>query len=35
MFNILITDKIDKSVIDQIKNPKISFDYQPEITPQI
>ncbi|MBI5123428.1 hydroxyacid dehydrogenase [Candidatus Roizmanbacteria bacterium] len=35
MFNILITDKIDKSVIDQIKNPnKFSFDYQPEITPQ-
>ena len=35
MFNILITDKIDKSVIDQIKNPnKFFFDYQPEITPQ-
>ena len=34
MFKILITDKIDKNVIDQIKNPKISFDYQPEITPQ-
>ncbi len=31
---VLITDKIDKSVIDQIKNPKISFDYQPEIIPQ-
>ncbi|MEK7109861.1 MAG: NAD(P)-dependent oxidoreductase [Patescibacteria group bacterium] len=34
MFNILIADKIDKSVIDQIKNPKFSFNYQPEITPQ-
>ncbi len=34
MFKILIADKIDKSVIDQIKNPKFSFDYQPEITPQ-
>ena len=34
MFKILITDKIDKSVIDQIKNSKFSFDYQPEITPQ-
>ena len=34
MYKILITDKIDKSVIDQIKNPKFSFDYQPEITPQ-
>src|SRR3989338_37724 len=34
MYKILITDEIDKSVIDQIKNPKFSFDYQPEITPQ-
>lgn len=33
MFNVLIADKIDKGVIDQIKNTKISFDYQPEITP--
>jgi len=34
MQHVLITDKIDKGVIDQIKNPKISFDYQPEIIPQ-
>lgn len=35
MFNILIADKIDKSVIDQIKNPnKNFFNYQPEVTPQ-
>ncbi len=34
MVNILITDKVYKSVIDQIRNPKFSFDYQPEITPQ-
>lgn len=34
MLKVLITDKIDKSIIDQVKNPKISFDYQPEITPQ-
>ena len=35
MFNILIADKIDKSIVDQVKNPnKFSFDYQPEITPQ-
>jgi len=34
MLNILIADKIDKNVIDQIKNPKFSFNYQPEITPQ-
>lgn len=35
MLNILIADKIDKSVIDQIKNQnKFSFSYQPEITPQ-
>lgn len=34
MLNILISDKIDKSVIDQIKNPKFSFTYKPEITPQ-
>ena len=34
MQHVLITDKIDKSVIDQIKNSKFSFDYQPEITPQ-
>ncbi|MEK7597107.1 MAG: NAD(P)-dependent oxidoreductase [Patescibacteria group bacterium] len=34
MFNILIADKIDKSVINQIKNLKFSFNYQPEITPQ-
>ena len=33
MINILIADKVDKSVIDQIKNPKFSFNYQPEITP--
>lgn len=34
MFNILIADKVDKNVIDQIKNPKFTFNYQPEITPQ-
>ena len=34
MFNILITDKIDKSIIGQIKNPRFSFDYKPEIAPQ-
>ncbi len=34
MFKILIADKVDKSVIDQIKNPKFTFDYQPEIAPQ-
>jgi len=34
MFKILIADKVDKSVIDQIKNPKFTFNYQPEITPQ-
>lgn len=35
MFKILIADKIDKSVIDQIKDKnKFSFNYQPEITPQ-
>lgn len=34
MFNILIADKIDKSVVDRISNPKFSFNYQPEITPQ-
>lgn len=35
MLKILIADKIDKNVIDQIKNPnKFFFDYQPEITPQ-
>lgn len=34
MFKILIADKIDKSVVDQIKNPKFTFNYQPEITPQ-
>lgn len=33
MFNILIADKVDKSVIDQIENPKFFFNYQPEITP--
>jgi D-3-phosphoglycerate dehydrogenase len=33
MINILIADKVDKSVIDQIKNPKFSFNYQPEISP--
>ena len=33
MINILIVDKVDKSVIDQIKNPKFSFNYQPEISP--
>lgn len=34
MLNVLIADKVDKSVIGQIKNPKFTFDYQPEITPQ-
>jgi len=35
MPNVLIADKVDKGVIDQIKNPdKFSFDYQPEIIPQ-
>jgi D-3-phosphoglycerate dehydrogenase len=34
MLKILIADKIDKSVVDQIKNSKFSFNYQPEITPQ-
>src|SRR3989304_6411340 len=34
MLNILITDKIDKSILDQVKNLKFLFDYQPEITPQ-
>ena len=34
MLNILISDKVDKSVIDQVKNPKFTFNYQPEITPQ-
>jgi len=34
MINILIADKIDKSVIDQIKNSKFFFDYKPEITPE-
>ena len=34
MLNILITDKIDKSIVDQVKNLKFLFDYQPEITPQ-
>lgn len=34
MINILIADKIDKSVIDQIKNSKFSFDYKPEIIPE-
>lgn len=34
MSKVLITDKIDKSVIDQLKNSKIVFDYQPEITPE-
>ncbi len=35
MSNILISDKIDKSVIDQIKDKsKFIFDYKPEITPQ-
>jgi len=34
MLNILIADKVDKSTIDQIKNSKFTFDYQPEITPQ-
>lgn len=34
MLNILISDKVDKSVIDQIKNPKFTFNYQPEITPE-
>ena len=34
MFKILISDKVDKSVLDQIKNPKISFDYRPEIIPE-
>lgn len=34
MLNILISDKIDKSVVDQIKNLNLSFIYQPEITPE-
>lgn len=34
MPNVLITDKIDQSVIGQIKNSKIVFDYRPEITPE-
>ena len=34
MFKILIADKVDKSVIDQIKNSNFTFNYQPEITPQ-
>lgn len=34
MSKILIADKVDKSIINNIKNPKISFIYQPEITPQ-
>jgi len=34
MINILIADKVDKSVIDQIKNSKFFFDYKPEITPE-
>ena len=34
MLKILIADKVDKNVIGQIKNPKFSFSYQPEITPQ-
>ncbi|EKE15096.1 MAG: hypothetical protein ACD_12C00147G0002 [uncultured bacterium] len=34
MFKILISDKVDKSFIDQIKNSKFAFIYQPEITPQ-
>lgn len=34
MLKILVADKIDKSVVDQIKNSKFSFNYQPEITPQ-
>jgi len=33
MQNILIADKVDKNVIDQIKNSKFTFNYQPEITP--
>ncbi|MFA6533239.1 MAG: NAD(P)-dependent oxidoreductase [Patescibacteria group bacterium] len=35
MPNILISDKVDKSVIDQINNKgKFIFNYQPEITPE-
>lgn len=34
MFNILIADKVDKNVVDQIKNPEFTFNYQPEITPE-
>lgn len=34
MLYILIADKIDKSVIDQVKNLKVGFDYKPEITPE-
>lgn len=34
MSKVLITDRIDKGVIDQVKNSKIVFDYQPEITPE-
>lgn len=33
MLYILIADKIDKSVVDQVKSLKVGFDYQPEITP--
>jgi len=34
MISVLVADKIDKSVIDQVKNSQFSFDYQPEIIPQ-
>jgi D-3-phosphoglycerate dehydrogenase len=34
MAKVLITDKIDQSVVDQVKNSTVVFDYQPEITPE-
>lgn len=33
MLKILIADKIDKSVIERVRNKNLSFDYRPEITP--
>lgn len=34
MYNVLIADKVDKLVLDQIQNSQITYDYQPEITPE-
>lgn len=34
MSKVLITDKIDKNVVDQVKNSKIIFDYKPDILPE-